>query len=233
MEDTTMPDGDNSKGKGNQARRAEVVAVAAKLFSERGFRGTSMDDIARELGILKGSLYYWIDSKEALLADVLLGALSKTIEDGQEICSHVEMSAADRLHALIKSHIHAWTLAPDNFNVALNEAKWLDPEDATRWMKERNELESLYRSVLRDGIMSGEFDVSERNVSITVNFIFAMMNWFPRWYKPTGFATPEYVAEAIAGIVLNGITQRNPENRYPIDFESLLATKKPARARKS
>lgn len=216
-----MSDGDNSKSKGNQARRAEVVAVAAKLFSERGFRGTSMDDIARELGILKGSLYYWIDSKEALLADVLLGALDKTIEDGNEIASRTGVSVSDRLHALIKSHIHAWTLAPDNFNVALNEAKWLDPADSERWMKERHQLEALYRGALRDGIDSGEFDVAEQNIGIMVNLIFAMMNWFPRWYKPTGFATPDYIAEAIAGIVLNGIVERNPENRYPIEFAPL------------
>lgn len=218
-----MPDGDNAKSKGNQARRAEVVAVAAKLFSERGFRGTSMDDIARELGILKGSLYYWIESKEALLADVLLGALSKTIEDGKEICARADASAADRLHDLIKSHIHAWTLAPDNFNVALNEAKWLDPADSQRWIEERHELEDLYKSVLRDGIASGEFAVDERNVSIMMNLIFAMMNWFPRWYKPSGFATPEYVAEAIGSIVLNGIVQRPPENRYPIEFRLIAA----------
>jgi AcrR family transcriptional regulator len=227
-----MPDADNSKSKGNQARRAEVVAVAAKLFSERGFRGTSMDDIARELGILKGSLYYWIDSKEALLADVLLGALAKTIEDGKEICARPEMSAPDRIHALIKSHIHAWTLAPDNFNVALNEAKWLDPEDSARWFAERNELQTLYREVLRDGIESGDFDIDERNISIMMNLIFAMMNWFPRWYKPTGFATPEYIAEAIAGIVLNGILQRSPERRYPIEFTA-VAPRRKSRARKS
>jgi len=226
-----MPDGDNSKSKGNQARRAEVVAVAAKLFSDRGFRGTSMDDIARELGILKGSLYYWIDSKEALLADVLLGALSKTIEDGHAIVSHTDMSASDRLHALIKSHIHAWTLSPDNFNVALNEAKWLDPKDSERWIKERHELEALYKGVLQDGITSGEFDVNERNISIMVNLIFAMMNWFPRWYKPTGFATPEYVAEAIAGMVLNGIMQRDLANRYPIEFQQ-LPVRRTARPRK-
>jgi len=221
-----MPDGDNARSKGNPARRAEVVAVAAKLFSERGFRGTSMDDIARELGILKGSLYYWIDSKEALLADVLLGALSKTIEDGKAICAIPNMSAPDRLHALIKSHIHAWTLAPDNFNVALNEAKWLDPADSARWIKERHELEALYREVLRDGIKSGEFDVDERNIRIMMNLIFAMMNWFPRWYKPSGFATPEYIAEAIAGMVLNGIAQRSTENRYPIEFEPAPAQRK-------
>jgi TetR/AcrR family transcriptional regulator, cholesterol catabolism regulator len=218
------PDGDNARSKGNPARRAEVVAVAAKLFSERGFRGTSMDDIAGELGILKGSLYYWIDSKEALLADVLLGALSKTIEDGKEICGRTEMSAPDRLQALIKSHIHAWTLAPDNFNVALNEAKWLNPADSARWIEERHELETLYREVLRDGIKSGEFDVDERNIRIMMNLIFAMMNWFPRWYKASGFATPEYIAEAIAGMVLNGIVQRDSKNPTLSNLKPIAAT---------
>src|SRR5207302_8290682 len=48
-----------------------ALPISARLFAERGFDGTSMDDIAKELGMLKGSLYYWIQSKEALLNDVL------------------------------------------------------------------------------------------------------------------------------------------------------------------
>jgi AcrR family transcriptional regulator len=188
----------------NQDRRGEVVAVAARLFAQNGFRGTSMDDIARELGILKGSLYYWIDSKEALLAEVLAGAVEKTIADAEAIEAK-DLPAAVRLRELIHSHIQSWIRNPDNFNVFVSEYRWLDGASAARYDEERARLESVYKRLLLEGIERGEFSVSRGDVSVLVKLLFGAMNWFPRWYRPGGWATPDMIADILADMTLHGL----------------------------
>lgn len=190
-----------------QDRRKELVAVAAKLFAEKGFHGTSMDDIARELGILKGSLYYWIDSKESLLGEVLEGSIRETIVETREIADR-DLPAAERLQQMIHTHIRSWILNPNNFNVFIFEWRWLEPERLESYHRENNELEDTYKRVLRDGIASGEFAIGEREVSVAVNGIFGTMNWFPRWYKEGGWATHEEIAEILARMLIEGLKSR-------------------------
>lgn len=200
MEDTKRA----TRERVNQDRRKEVVSVAARLFAERGFHGTSMDDIARELGILKGSLYYWIESKEALLGEVLEGSISQTIDEATEIAGR-DIPAAERLRLMVRSHIDSWIRNPNNFNVFIFEWRWLDPERMARYHEERDSLEETYKRVLSDGISSGEFGAQSRDISILVNGIFGTMNWFPRWYREGGWASPEHIAEVFAGMIVNGL----------------------------
>lgn len=188
----------------NQERRREVVAVAARLFADKGFHGTSMDDIARELGILKGSLYYWIESKEALLGEVLEGSISQTIEEACEIAAR-PIPAAQRLRLMVRSHIDSWIRNPNNFNVFIFEWRWLDPDRMSRYHEERDSLEETYKRVLRDGIAAGEFHADPRDITLLVNGIFGTMNWFPRWYRHEGWATPAHIADVFAAMIVDGL----------------------------
>ncbi len=188
----------------NQERRQEVLNVAARLFADKGFHGTSMDDIARELGILKGSLYYWIDSKDALLTEILEGSVLETIVEAEEIVER-EASAADRLRALIHGHILSWVRNPNNFWVYVSEWRWLNPPSQQRFRDERDRLEAIYKRTIREGIAAGEFAVSEEDVTVIVNLIFGAMNWFPRWYRPGGRASHEDIADVLATLVLDGL----------------------------
>jgi AcrR family transcriptional regulator len=190
-------------------RRNEVITVAARLFSEKGFHGTSMDDIARELGILKGSLYYWIESKEALLSEVLEGSIRQTIEDARDIVAQ-PLPAPERLRLLIHSHIQSWIRNPHNFNVFLSEYRWLDAKSLASYYEEKDTLEGIYKGLIRQGIEAGEFNASTRDVSIQVNLLFGAMNWFPRWYRTDQWASPEYIAEVLATLVLDGLRTGRP-----------------------
>jgi AcrR family transcriptional regulator len=193
-------------------RRREIIDVAARLFAERGFHGTSMDDIARELGILKGSLYYWIESKEALLSEVLEGALIQDIDEGREIATR-PIPAAERLRLLIRNHIDSWIENPNNFNVFLSEFRFLDKGGFAPWAQEKETLEQLFKQVVREGIESGEFKADPVDLSIIVNSIFGITNWFPRWYRADSWASPGYIADVMADLVLTGLTSSPRPNR--------------------
>ncbi|MGE5596319.1 MAG: TetR/AcrR family transcriptional regulator [Hyphomicrobiales bacterium] len=168
-----------------------------------------MDDIARELGILKGSLYYWIDSKEALLQEVLAGGVRETIAEAMAIAD-LDLPASERLSRMVRSHIDSWLNNPDHFNVFLSEWRWLEPEHLESYHHDKDQLEETYRRVIRDGIASGEFKADAREVSVLVNGIFGVMNWFPRWYREGGWATPHQIADMLSGMVINGLRGRHP-----------------------
>lgn len=191
----------------NSTRHREILTVAARLFSEKGFRGTSMDDIARELGILKGSLYYWIESKEELLSQVLEESVVANIEESEEIAAR-PLTSTDRLRLLVRCHIDHWIRNPYNFNVYLSDWRWLDEESLERYRQESGQLEGIYKRVIQDGIACGEIDLDPRDVTLVVNGILGMMNWFPRWYRPERWATPEYIADTLGTMVVRGLAKR-------------------------
>lgn len=187
------------------ARRQEILDVAARLFAERGFDGTSMDDIAKALGMLKGSLYYWIQSKEALLDDVLA---SNPILEEVATCEKImgrKIPAAEQLRLMIHVHIDAWIRYPHNFRVFLDYSP-LSSNLSSTLVAQRGSLEDMFKRVIREGVLRGEFQVEESDLSIIVNSIFGVLNWFPRWYRPHGPASPEYIADVMTNLVLGGLS---------------------------
>ncbi|MGH8913749.1 MAG: TetR/AcrR family transcriptional regulator, partial [Acidimicrobiia bacterium] len=111
--------------------RADVVAAAGRLFAEKGYHGTSMRDLGRELGLLGSSLYAHVDSKQDLLVEV--------VEEGARLFQHsarramsVEGSAPERLRALVAGHIDVVLANHDVVRTFLNEARMLDRRHRAR-----------------------------------------------------------------------------------------------------
>lgn len=189
----------------NQERRKEVVDAAARLFASRGFHGTSMDDIANEVGMLKGSLYYWIESKESVLIEIIRGAITSALAEAREIAAR-DLPASERLRLLIHSHIKSWEENPHNFDVFNSEFRWIVGEEhIANHRRQAAELEQYYKDVVRDGMSSGEFPLKSDDITIVVNGIFGMLNWFPRWYHADGWASSDYIADMFASIVVGGL----------------------------
>ena len=201
--------GSRAKGKrADHPRRKEVLRIAAKLFATKGFHGTSMDDIADGIGILKGSLYYWIDSKEDLLREIVLDGIETTSQKVQEVVGQ-ELPLVVKLRKLIHIYVDAWVERPDNLNVFLTEYKWLDPESLTQYIQRREVIPEIFRRLLTEGVNSGDFELPEGEVSIAINSIFGILGWFPRWYNPGGWATPEQLADVLSDFILRAIGCRD------------------------
>jgi AcrR family transcriptional regulator len=164
--------------------RDDVVRAAGRLFAQRGYHGTSMRVLGRELGLLGSSLYSHVASKQDLLVEVVQeGASLFEASAGRALAS--PGSAADRLDALIGGHID---VVVDNIDVArtfLNEARMLDPEHRSRILDARDHYEEGFRSVIREGMQDGSFaaDTDPKTAAI---FILSMLNAIERWYRPEG-----------------------------------------------
>lgn len=187
-------------------RRAELVAVAARLFSERGYHGTSMQDLGTELGIQRGSLYAHIGSKEELLLDVVEDGADRFLDRGQ--CAlEGGGSAAERLRALLIGHIETATQHLEASTVFLNEWRYLSPGLRDHIQAKRDSYEQMVRAIVEAGIASGEFR-ADADIHFAATLVLSAGNWTYTWYRPGGDLTPTQIGERFAELVTKGLEAR-------------------------
>src|SRR5688572_13642543 len=126
--------------KARSPRRTELIGIAARLFSERGYHGTSMQHLADALGLQRGSLYAHIGSKEELLFDVVEEGAARFLERGAE-AAHMDAPAAERLRAFLAGHIATVVEHLDASTVFLNEWRYLSPDLRALVQEKRDEYE--------------------------------------------------------------------------------------------
>src|SRR5438046_10497950 len=112
MTNSGHPESSSSPPRGtlNESRWDEVLSVAADVFGEKGYRAATLRDIASRLGMLKGSRYYYIDSKEDLLFEILRRPHLQVVECVAETPAMRATSRAARLACLIRN----WLAGPDS-----------------------------------------------------------------------------------------------------------------------
>jgi TetR/AcrR family transcriptional regulator, cholesterol catabolism regulator len=184
--------------------RADVVRAAGRLFADRGYHGTSMRDLGKELGLLGSSLYSHVASKQDLLVEVVKEG-ARLFEESAEKALASEGTASDRLEALIAGHVD---VVIDNIDVArtfLNEARMLDAEHRSRIIDARDHYEEAFRSVIREGIGDGTFD-SHVDPTITSIFILSILNAIERWYRPDGRLDRDALVAELSGFVQQALT---------------------------
>lgn len=173
--------------------RDDVVRAAGRLFAERGYHGTSMRDLGKELGLLGSSLYSHVDSKQDLLVEVVKEG-ARLFEASAEGALATEGTAGDRLAALIAGHVE---VVVDNIEVArtfLNEARMLGSRHRRTIVSARDHYEDAFRSVIRQGVEEGIFR-SEADPKTASIFTLSILNAIERWYHPGGELDREALVE--------------------------------------
>jgi AcrR family transcriptional regulator len=188
-------------------RKRDLIAVAGRLFAERGFHGTSMADIAAQFGVRKATLYHWVDSKESLLAQVLADVVGDAADEMRLVVS-LELPATERLRMLVRIHLDSWAANPHNMEVGITEARWLEGAARERYLESMQIIGDAYRQVFRQGLESGEFSFKPTELTLVMNSVLGMVQWFPRWYDSDGWAGPDYIANLMADVALRGLLPR-------------------------
>jgi AcrR family transcriptional regulator len=185
------------------ARRDEMVAVAARLFSERGYHGTSMQHLAEALGLQRGSLYAHIGSKEELLFDVVNEGADRFIERG-ETAFKLEAIASLRLRRLLVGHIETAIEHLDAATVFLNEWRYLSSDLRAIVQEKRDAYEAMVRGIIEDGIAAGEFR-DDADVRFAARLVLSAGNWTYAWYRPGGELGPTEIGQKFAELLIKGL----------------------------
>lgn len=190
-------------GRVGKRRYDEVLRAAGEVFAEKGYEASSTQDIADRLGILKGSLYYYTDSKESLLFELVEGALRRGLQRTEKIAEQ-DKPAVDRLRELVQGHIEYLTDNLVNVKLLLHERRSLAPahRDLVR------ELEEAYQSRVRALVAEGQADGSIRDdldPRIVALAILGALNWLYRWYQDgNGHLGPAEIASQFSVILVEG-----------------------------
>ena len=142
--------------KRSKNRKEEIYAVSAKLFRKRGYVASSMRDIAELVGIEPSSLYSHIKSKEEILINIC-SACAKEFEDGMELILNSNMSNPAKVEALIDLHLDIAYNKPSSVTVFNDEWRHLPEKELNIFLQKRNTYESNFKSILKDGMIKGEF----------------------------------------------------------------------------
>ncbi len=180
------------------SRWDEVVRAAGRVFRRHGFARASLEEIAEELGMWKGSLYNYISSKDDLLTAVITVPAERLTGETRRIATGPG-SPEERLRAIVRCHVEVMVDHFDFIAVYLNEVA--GREIGEKWRAYDREYASLVEQVVREGIDDGTFPAS-RNPRLMTMTLLGALNWLTRWWDPAGDVGPEVVADQVADIVL-------------------------------
>jgi AcrR family transcriptional regulator len=185
-------------------RRRELEQVATRLFAERGYHATSMEDLARALGLRRGSLYTHISAKQELLL--------ATVEQGAEAFERAMSSALaedgadplERLRAALRAHVGVVAAHPDAAACFLYEWRHLDERERARAVELRDAYELRVRALFVDGVAAGSFR-EDLDVAFATLAFLSLGNWSSTWYRAGGPLSPDEVAERFFALLALGV----------------------------
>jgi AcrR family transcriptional regulator len=199
---TSAPVDDSKRSAKWQERRDAIIDTSATVFARRGYHATGIAELCEVNGFGKGAFYYYIGSKEELLAaihdrvmdEVMLGA-DRVAAAGGSPSAQLEMLGTELLDVIHRYPDHVW--------VFLHEFPALTDERAEQFRTRRLEYERRVETVLQAGVDSGEF----RPVApwLTARAWLGMHNYTYLWLKAGGSISANDVAKPFADIFLRGI----------------------------
>jgi TetR/AcrR family transcriptional regulator, cholesterol catabolism regulator len=186
--------------------RQEILRTAARLFQQRGYDATSMNDVAAALKLSKGGLYHHFQSKDEILFEIMNHAMEITQE---RVLNPVRAIAdpEERLRALIRLHIEV-VLSPRDreITVMLHENHPLPPALRKRINARKKDyihfLESLMTEVQSKAQHQARGKVSPRAAAFA---LLGMINWIYQWYKPEGELQAQNLIPQFTDLIFGGI----------------------------
>ena len=186
-----------------------LLAVAIDLFSRKGFKGTSIRDIASQLGMTTSNIYHYFGTKAGVLAAIERQSLEPILCEFRRVAG-LDLPPLDRLTLLIKTHLaYMDTHRKESKIFSLSEEALSSGKNGLR-RRYHKEMFSIYRREI-ERLLSTESIVGNATLA-TFNTI-GTVNWFLRWYRQGGPCSLEEVTDNISSYVLHGILGCNSSTR--------------------
>ncbi len=188
-------------------RKLNIVKTAARLFSEKGYHDATVEEIARELKYTKGSIYYYINSKQDLLFQCHELAMNMLLENINRIRKS-DLPPDKMLKEVIKGHIETLVSEFNLITVTLGSDYELEENYARVIIEKRDQYEGIIAGIIREGIEKGIF--RQVPVKVLINLIMGAANWISRWYSPEGPMTVDQIANFYADYLVEPLLVKQP-----------------------
>jgi AcrR family transcriptional regulator len=202
----------DAESRTSDERWQAITVAASTVFRRLGYQQATLEDVAKEVGINRATLYYYVADKAELLIAILDEPVHKMTVDLREIVT-TDASAEQKLRLAIERHMQALDENYPELFVFLAENMHLLTIGRDRDIRRNaREYGALFTSIIVDGVASGEFrdDLDPRLVMLG---IVGMMNWSHRWYNPAGRHSLQTIAKQFEELTLDGLLRRPTRRR--------------------
>lgn len=176
-----------------EAKREEILSTARKIFSEKGFENTSMEEIAKKVKIAKGTIYLYFDSKYDLFAAIINYARENMLHKTQQL-QETSLSNLQKIRELINIYLDFTSEYPEYLLIFHSIHHLMKEEDRKKLRETFNEKEfsdgiKIISDILREGVESGEFraDLNIPRETFTVYCLFMSFGALSNFIKTTPF----------------------------------------------
>jgi AcrR family transcriptional regulator len=192
-------------------RREELLHVAAAVFTERGYKGASMREIARRWGVQQAALYYYFPSKEKILEAICGFAITQFIDAIASI-QQADLPAEEKIRRSVRAHIEP--LIEDRFyvNAFLFQRRELRKSSRRPLDDQSRVYEGLWTTMIEEGKREGAIARS-LDTRLAVLAILGMCNTVARWSRSAADAGVDRVADTFAGLVCQGLFGESAQSR--------------------
>lgn len=183
-------------------RRDEILHAALRAFRERGYHGTTLEDIAGRVGLRNTALYHYFPDKEAILYEChrrSLDELERVMREARERFG----TSSERLAHVIRGHVRVMTEVLDGSPLAF-EVHALSPGHQAEVVARRDRFETELRRLVAEGVEAGEFRTVDPKTAAFV--ILGSINWIARWYRPEGRLRAPELGARFSDHLVGGLT---------------------------
>ncbi len=192
------------------SRRRQILIAAAKLFLKKGLHKTTMREIARESGIVVGTLYHYISTKDDIMTMIMdeeLAAVHEFIRESEK--SLVKLGPVMALRVTIDRYLRMIDISQDLQVFWYQESGNMLPDQRRRLIEVEDELAEMYSKILKAGCRSGDFQV--KDILLTAHDIIVLGDmWaFRRWFAGRHCTLDEFIQRQ-TDLILSGISAKRP-----------------------
>jgi TetR/AcrR family transcriptional regulator, cholesterol catabolism regulator len=197
-----------------EEKRTRIREAAAKLFAEKGFENTTTRDIAGAAGINNAALYYYFDSKEQLLYQIL----EEVMRTGLERIAEIELSPRplkEKLALMLRIHTTA-AVDFDKMKMLVHDQRSLSPDHREELNQKQSEYVSRLIAILKQ--LQDQGEMLDLDLTVCAYAFFGMVSWAYRWYQPDGKVKLDELSEIFYTIFTRGIYREREPGRRKLKY---------------
>ncbi|MGE6696720.1 TetR/AcrR family transcriptional regulator [Hyphomonas sp. NPDC076900] len=184
-----------------EMKRNEILRCAARIFSEKGYEGTSLSAIASELGVTKTALYHYVSNKKQLLVDCYRQSMDRALATTNEAETR-NVPALDKLKYVLRGY--AMMATSGGYQYLWRDVRIVLENDKENFLQaERDEIDRRFRSILKACIDEGSLR-KDTDPKLAYLHIIGAVNWMAVWFDPSGPWSAEFASDQMVENVLRG-----------------------------
>ncbi|SEQ61689.1 TetR/AcrR family transcriptional regulator [Piscibacillus halophilus] len=182
----------------------KIMQTSIQLFGKKGFTETSVQDIVNEIGVTKGTFYYYFTSKDELLAMIHYEFINNILDKQEEVLNNPNIDSKEKLDQIVKVLTYEIKHSAQSARIFFREMRHISEEHLAKISPKRHQFRKNLEKLVTDGMANGEFQEHVRP-DILSYAILGITNWSYFWYDPSGPIKEKELAEGYVEFILKGL----------------------------